>query len=181
MPDLLQVSGIGKSFPGVRALHDVSFSVGTGEVVAVLGENGAGKSTLMKILAGVQTPDTGEIRLDGEAVQIRSVEEGLARGIALIHQELNLATNLSVGANLFLTDASRWKWGLIDEGEIAARSRTLLDRVGLDLDPATLVGDLPIGRQQLVENREGPLDRGPASHHGRADLESLPGRDGAAL
>ena len=150
MPDLLQVSGIGKSFPGVRALHDVGFSVGTGEVVAVLGENGAGKSTLMKILAGVQTPDTGEIRLDGEAVQIRSVEEGLARGIALIHQELNLATNLSVGANLFL-GREPVKWGLIDEGEIAARSRTLLDRVGLDLDPATLVGDLPIGRQQLVE------------------------------
>lgn len=150
MPDLLEVSGIGKSFPGVRALHDVSFSVGTGEVVAVLGENGAGKSTLMKILAGVQTPDTGEIRLDGEAAQIRSVEEGLARGIALIHQELNLATNLSVGANLFL-GREPVKWGLIDEGEIASRSRALLDRVGLDLDPATLVGDLPIGRQQLVE------------------------------
>ena len=150
MPDLLQVAGIGKSFPGVRALHDVSFSVGSGEVVAVLGENGAGKSTLMKILAGVQLPDTGEIRLDGEAVQIRSVEEGLARGIALIHQELNLATNLSIGANLFL-GREPVKRGLIDEREITARSRILLERVGLDLDPSTLVGDLTIGRQQLVE------------------------------
>jgi len=150
MSHLLEVSGIGKSFPGVRALHDVSFSVGAGEVVAVLGENGAGKSTLMKILAGVQTPDAGTILLRGGPVQIRSVEEGLSHGIALIHQELNLATNLSVGANLFL-GREPVKWGLIDEREIAERSRKLLDRVGLDLDPSTLVGTLSIGRQQLVE------------------------------
>lgn len=150
MPELLEISGVGKSFPGVRALHDVSFSVGAGEVVAVLGENGAGKSTLMKILAGVQMPDTGSVRLEGAPVQIHSVEEGLSLGIALIHQELNLATNLSIGANLFL-GREPVKRGLIDEREIELRSRKLLGRVGLDLDPATLVGDLSIGRQQLVE------------------------------
>lgn len=150
MPELLEISGVGKSFPGVRALHDVSFSVGAGEVVAVLGENGAGKSTLMKILAGVQMPDTGSIRLEGAPVQIHSVEEGLSLGIALIHQELNLATNLSIGANLFL-GREPVKRGLIDEREIELRSRKLLGRVGLDLDPATRVGDLSIGRQQLVE------------------------------
>ena len=150
MPELLEISGVGKSFPGVRALHDVSFSVGAGEVVAVLGENGAGKSTLMKILAGVQMPDAGSIRLEGAPVQIHSVEEGLSLGIALIHQELNLATNLSIGANLFL-GREPVKRGLIDEREIELRSRKLLGRVGLDLDPATLVGDLSIGRQQLVE------------------------------
>jgi len=150
MPELLEISGVGKSFPGVRALHDVSFSVGAGEVVAVLGENGAGKSTLMKILAGVQMPDTGSIRLEGAPVQIHSVEEGLSLGIALIHQELNLATNLSIGANLFL-GREPVKRGLIDEREIELRSRKLLGRVGLALDPATLVGDLSIGRQQLVE------------------------------
>jgi ribose transport system ATP-binding protein len=150
MPPLLEVSGIGKSFPGVRALHEVAFSVGAGEVVAVLGENGAGKSTLMKILAGVQEPDAGEIRLEGRPVRIRSVEEGLSLGIALIHQELNLATNLGVGANLFL-GREPTRRGLIDEREIAARSRELLARVGLDLDPATLVADLSIGRRQLVE------------------------------
>jgi ribose transport system ATP-binding protein len=150
MSPLLEVSGIGKSFPGVRALHEVSFAVGAGEVVAVLGENGAGKSTLMKILAGVQMPDTGTIRLDGKEIEIRSVEEGLSLGIALIHQELNLATNLSIGANLFL-GREPTRYGLIDEKEIASHSREFLDRVGLDLSPATLVGDLPIGRQQLVE------------------------------
>ncbi len=116
----------------------------------MLGENGAGKSTLMKILAGVQEPDAGEIRLDGQPVRIRSVQEGLSLGIALIHQELNLATNLSIGANLFL-GREPVRRGLIDEREIASRSRRLLERVGLDLDPATLVGDLSIGRRQLVE------------------------------
>lgn len=150
MAAFLEVSGISKSFPGVRALHDVSFSVEPGEVLAVLGENGAGKSTLMKILAGVQRPDSGTVKLDGREIVIGSVAEGLAHGIALIHQELNLATNLGIGANLFLgREPQRWGW--IDETEIARRSRILLDRVGLDLDPATLVGELSIGRQQLVE------------------------------
>lgn len=150
MAAFLEVSGISKSFPGVRALHEVGFSVEAGEVVAVLGENGAGKSTLMKILAGVQRPDVGTVRLRGEEIEIGSVAEGLAHGIALIHQELNLATNLSIGANLFLGREPR-RSGWIDEKEITRRSRILLDRVGLDLDPATPVGDLSIGRQQLVE------------------------------
>lgn len=147
---LLEVSGIGKSFPGVRALHEVSFAVGGGEVVAVLGENGAGKSTLMKILAGVQTPDTGTIRMNGREISIRSVEEGLGHGIALIHQELNLATNLSVGANIFLGREPS-TFGFIHEREIATRARHYLDKVGLELSPSTLVGDLAIGQQQLVE------------------------------
>src|SRR5687768_7340923 len=88
---LLEVRGLTKRFPGVRALTDVSMTLGRGEVVAVIGENGAGKSTLMKILAGVQTPDEGEIRVDGQRVEIKSVQAALDLGIALIHQELNLA------------------------------------------------------------------------------------------
>src|SRR5687767_2182580 len=91
---LLEVHGLTKRFPGVRALTDVSMTLGRGEVVAVIGENGAGKSTLMKILAGVQRPDEGEIRVDGKPVEIRSVQAALDLGIALIHQELNLADNL---------------------------------------------------------------------------------------
>lgn len=150
MAALLEVSGISKSFPGVRALHEVGFSVDRGEVVALLGENGAGKSTLMKILAGVQPADRGEISIDGKMVKVSSVEEGLAQGIALIHQELNLATNLSVGANIFLGREPK-KRGLIDEKTIAAESRKYLDKVGLDVPPETLVGDLTIGKQQLVE------------------------------
>jgi ribose transport system ATP-binding protein len=147
---LLQVRGIGKSFPGVRALHEVDLALGHGQVLGLIGENGAGKSTLMKILAGVQPPDEGEILLDGQVVVINSTREALSRGIALIHQELNLATNLSVGANVFL-GREPLRGGLIDDARINAESRKYLAMVGLEVDPTTLLGDLTIGRQQMVE------------------------------
>ena len=99
---LLEARDICKSFAGVRALKGVSLAVHPGEVLAVIGENGAGKSTLMKILAGVQAPDTGDLLVDGASRSIRSVQEALSLGIALIHQELNLAETLDVGANIFL-------------------------------------------------------------------------------
>ena len=150
MATLLKISGITKTFPGVRALHEVAFSIGKGEIVALLGENGAGKSTLMKILAGVQLPDCGEIVLDGQLVNLSSVEDGLKLGIALIHQELNLAVNLSVGANIFLGREPE-KRSLIDEQTIAEESKYFLEMVGLEVEPETLVGDLTIGCQQLVE------------------------------
>ena len=147
---LLQVRGIGKSFPGVRALHEVNLTLGSSQVLGLIGENGAGKSTLMKILAGVQLADQGEILLEGEAVEVNSTRDALSLGIALIHQELNLATNLSVGANVFL-GREPLRGGFIDDTRIAEESRKFLSMVGLDVDPATLVGDLTIGRQQMVE------------------------------
>ncbi|MEO2033933.1 MAG: sugar ABC transporter ATP-binding protein, partial [Planctomycetaceae bacterium] len=146
----LQVQGICKSFPGARALHNVDLHVNKGEVLSVVGENGAGKSTLMKILAGVQTQDSGEIVLDGSIIRVRSVSEALNHGIALIHQELNLADNLNVGANIFL-GREPIRRGLIDNATIYARSEAFLQRVGLDVSPKTLLGHLTIGRQQLVE------------------------------
>ncbi|MDF1811188.1 MAG: ATP-binding cassette domain-containing protein, partial [Verrucomicrobiales bacterium] len=147
---LLEVKNIGKKFPGVRALHHVNFSIEKGEVVSLIGENGAGKSTLMKILAGVQPPTEGTILLNDKKVEIDSVEEGLSMGIALIHQELNLATNLSAGANIFLGREPR-RCGFIDEQAIHDRSAEYLQMVGLNIDPCTEVGDLTIGKQQLVE------------------------------
>ncbi len=150
MLPLLEVSGIGKSFPGVRALHQVGFQVGPNEVVALLGENGAGKSTLMKILAGVQPADEGIVKIGGDEVVIRSVHEGLANGIALIHQELNLATNLSVGANIFLGREPQ-HGGVIDEKAIASRAAEYLDKVGLEVSVDTPVSELSLGKQQLVE------------------------------
>ncbi|MGB7347041.1 MAG: sugar ABC transporter ATP-binding protein [Pirellulaceae bacterium] len=151
---LLEVCAVTKSFPGVRALQSVSLHLAkqgdAGEVLAVIGENGAGKSTLMKILAGVQEPDAGELRVDGAAVRIDSTRRAMELGIVLIHQELNLADNLDVGSNIFL-GREPLRRGLIDRATIDRKSREYLGRVGLDVDPRTIVDTLPIGKQQLVE------------------------------
>ncbi len=150
-PPLLEVCGISKRFPGVLALDQVHMRADRGEVVAVLGENGAGKSTLMKILAGAQPADAGQIKIEGRAVAVGSVEEALRQGIALIHQELNLADNLDVGANIFLGREPRL-WGVaIDKRRIAAEAVLYLKRLGLDVAPGSIVGSLTIGRQQMVE------------------------------
>ena len=149
-PPLLEVRQIGKRFSGVRALHDVDLTLGHGEVLAVVGENGAGKSTLMKILAGVQKQDTGKILVDGRQVQLDSVSTSIDSGISLIHQELNLADNLEVGANIFL-GREPGRFGLINQGRLNAKAETVLERVGLNVPPTTLLAELTIGRQQMVE------------------------------
>ncbi len=150
MPPLLEVTKLSKRFPGVLALDGVSLTLHVGEVLAVIGENGAGKSTLMKILAGVERPDSGEIQIEGRPFQFNSVRDALQFGIALIHQELNLSDNLDVGANLFLGREPR-RFGFIDRQRIDAESKPLLARVGLDCSPRTRVSELSIGRQQMVE------------------------------
>ena len=151
-PLLLEVRDVSKGFPGVRALTNVSLSLGRGEVLAVIGENGAGKSTLMKILAGIQRPDSGQVLVDGRPVTSDSVQAAMRLGIALIHQELNLADNLSIGANIFLGREPRNALGLIDRKAIDRDSRGVMERVGLgDYSPRTVVGTLTIGRQQMVE------------------------------
>ena len=147
---ILEARALTKSFPGVRALRGVGLTLDAGEVLAVIGENGAGKSTLMKILAGVQPPDSGEILLDGRIVELNSVLVALRHGIALIHQELNLADNLDAGANIFL-GREPCRFGFIDHGRVRAEARKFLAMVGLDIDPSTLVSRLPIGQQQMVE------------------------------
>lgn len=149
-PPLLQVREVSKQFPGVRALHNVNLTLHRGEVLAVVGENGAGKSTLMKILAGVQTPDSGEILIDGRPVHIESVNKAFDHGIALIHQELNLADNLEVGANIYLGREPH-KFGLIDRKRLNRNAQRMLERVGLDVAPTATVSTLSIGRQQMVE------------------------------
>ncbi|MEE2714739.1 MAG: sugar ABC transporter ATP-binding protein [Verrucomicrobiota bacterium] len=147
---LLEARALGKQFPGVRALHEVDLDLNPGEVLAVIGENGAGKSTLMKILAGVQPADSGEYRIDGKAVCFNSVREALEQGVALIHQELNLASNLDLAANIFLGREPN-RMGFVENATIHPAASEYLQRVGLNLPTNTIVGDLPIGRQQLVE------------------------------
>ena len=147
---LLEVRGISKQFSGVRALDDVSLTLARGEVLAVVGENGAGKSTLMRIVAGVVQPTAGTIVVDGEQVAFASVAQALKLGISLIHQELNLADNLSVAANIFL-GREPLRFGMIDRKRINREAQKYLDMVGLDVAPQALVSTLPIGKQQLVE------------------------------
>jgi len=149
-PPLLEVAALEKQFPGVRALHNVQLTLAEGEVLAVVGENGAGKSTLMKILAGVHTADSGVVRLDGQAIQLRSVREAQSHGIALIHQELNLASNLDIAANIFLGN-ERHQSGFLSREQMHAEAAGHLKRVGLDFPTDTLVADLTIGHQQLIE------------------------------
>lgn len=148
---LLEVRDITMSFPGVLALKGVNLAIGKGEVVALIGENGAGKSTLMKILAGVQEPTTGEVLIDGQSVRLENCRKAMSFGIVLIHQELNLADNLSVGANIFLGREPRSKFGLIDKGTIFKESERVLAMIGLAVSPDAIVSDLTIGQQQMVE------------------------------
>lgn len=150
MPPLLEIKQVTKRFAGCVALKGVSLSLHAGEVVALIGENGAGKSTLMKILAGVQSHSEGEIWVDGQQQTIDGVVKAQQLGIALIHQELNLADNLDVGANIFL-GREPTRLGLIDRSAINRQSQELLSRVGLNVSPKTLVSKLSVGQQQLVE------------------------------
>jgi len=149
---LLEMRGIGKRFPGVVALDNVSLTVGRGEVVALCGENGAGKSTLMKILGGVYQPDAGEIRIEGNPVSINNVTDSQALLIAFIHQELNVLDNLDVAANVFLGREPRtWPFGLIDRRKIHADTEPYLKHLGLDVPTRTRLDRLPIAQQQMVE------------------------------
>jgi putative multiple sugar transport system ATP-binding protein len=152
MTELLQMRGITKTFPGVRALDDVNLTVRAGEIHALCGENGAGKSTLMKILSGVYPHGSydGEILWRGEPARFRSINDSEAAGIVIIHQELALAPLLSIAENIFLGN-ERASLGVIDWAETFSRTRVLLDKVGLRLNPATLVEKLGVGQQQLVE------------------------------
>ncbi|HZE53907.1 MAG TPA: sugar ABC transporter ATP-binding protein [Bradyrhizobium sp.] len=150
--ELISVQQLCKSFPGVRALHDVRFELDAGEVHALMGENGAGKSTLMKILAGVYTKDTGEIRYNGECVDFSSPREAQAAGIGIIHQELQLMNHLTVAENIFIGREPKKAFGLLlDDDKLNRQATELLARMNLALDPRAIVGGLTVARQQMVE------------------------------
>ncbi|MGJ4880232.1 sugar ABC transporter ATP-binding protein [Bradyrhizobium sp. HKCCYLRH3059] len=149
---LISVHGLCKSFPGVRALHNVRFELRAGEVHAVMGENGAGKSTLMKILAGVYRKDSGEIIYDGASVDFAGPREAQAAGIGIIHQELQLMNHLTVAQNIFIGREPMKAFGLLlDEDRLNRQAAELLAQLNLSIDPRTTVGGLTVARQQMVE------------------------------
>ena len=147
------MEGINKRFPGVVALDQVSLTVGTGEIVALIGENGAGKSTLMKILGGAIARDAGTIKIDGAPVEIRSPREASALRIEFIHQELSVLDNLDVAANIFLRrEPTRGGFlKLVDRKQIYRESDEILRRIGLEVSSRTPLAQLSLAQQQLVE------------------------------
>lgn len=151
MTPVVEMHGIVKRFPGVKALSGVDFTLRAGEIHALLGENGAGKSTLMKILGGLYRPDAGEIRLDGQPVEIPSPARATELGIAFIHQELNLATHLTVAENIYLGRPLRTRLGLVNWPAMRRAARDALERLGARVDPETPVRDLSVGNRQMVE------------------------------
>jgi ribose transport system ATP-binding protein len=142
--------GIVKRFGPVEVLHGVSFELEPGRVYGLLGENGAGKSTLMKILAGYEAPSEGRVLIDGEPVVFAGSRDAEAKGIVLIHQEFNLAEDLTIAGNIFLGHERRRGW-LLDEGTMLEEARTALAQVGLARSPDTPVRRLIVAEKQLVE------------------------------
>jgi len=148
--ELFRMEGISKSFPGVKALDNVSFSVNKGEVHGLVGENGAGKSTLMKIMSGVYKCDEGRIFIEGQEVHIDSVSKAQELGISIIFQELNLCPHMSVADNIFI-GRPVMKHGLIDDRTMYKEAQKILDNLGIDINAHTVVRTLSVAQQQMVE------------------------------
>jgi inositol transport system ATP-binding protein len=149
--DILLMENISKSFPGVKALSEVNLVVRRGTIHALMGENGAGKSTLMKILDGIYAPDSGQITFQGQPVTIDTTHTALKLGISMIHQELSPIPYMTVAENIFLGREPLGRFGLIDKRKLNANTRALLNRLEINIDPASLMKDLSVANTQMVE------------------------------
>lgn len=148
----LVMKQISKRFPGVQALDNVDFELHSGEICGLIGENGAGKSTLIRILGGILPADSGDIFIDERPVRISSVRDSLSLGISVIHQELNLASNLDIASNIFLgREPTRGPLRIVNNRRLMAEAQKLADTVGIDAPLTTPVERLSPGQQQLVE------------------------------
>lgn len=141
---------ITKTFPGVKALDEVDFSLERGTVHALMGENGAGKSTLMKCLFGIYTPDSGEIYIDGKKVSYKDPKDALDSGVAMVHQELNQVSMRSVAENIMLGRFPN-KYGIVDAKKMNQETQDLFDKLGLNFDPKKIIGKYSVAERQLIE------------------------------
>ena len=150
MSNLLEMRKITKTFPGVKALDEVDFSLERGTVHALMGENGAGKSTLMKCLFGIYTPDSGEIYIDGKKVSYKDPKDALDSGVAMVHQELNQVSMRSVAENIMLGRFPN-KYGIVDAKKMNQQTQDLFDKLGLNFDPKRIIGKYSVAERQLIE------------------------------
>ena len=148
---LLEMRAVTKTFGGIAALRDVDFSIRGGEIHGLVGENGAGKSTMMKIIAGVHADFDGEMLVAGRPVQFRSARDALDAGIGMVHQELSVIPDLTVAENVFLGHQPLIAGGIVDWRAMNRIAREQIASLGLNIDPTTRMGALPVGLQQLVE------------------------------
>ena len=148
--DYLRFESISKSFPGVKALDNVSFEVESGSVHALVGENGAGKSTLLKILSGAYKQDSGSMLVAGERISFESPKDALRSGVSVIYQELHLVGEMSVAENIYLGHLPN-RNGFVKSAELIEAAANRLEDVGVAIDPREKVGRLPLALRQMVE------------------------------
>jgi ribose transport system ATP-binding protein len=148
--NIIEIEHISKSFPGVMALNDVNFYLKSGEVMALLGENGAGKSTLMKILSGIYQRDSGVMKIFDQVIEVMNPKKAQELGIAIIHQELNMCAHLTVAQNIFL-GRELTEYGMLSVKKMNKEAKKILTSLNIDIDPETVVGDLAVSKQQMVE------------------------------
>ena len=150
-PALLEMRGISKEFPGVKALDNVNLTVRAGTVHALMGENGAGKSTLMKCLFGIYNKDGGTITLDGKEINFKSSKEALENGVAMVHQELNQALTRTVKDNLWLGRYPKVGGFMVSERIMDQRTKEIFDTLEVNVDPKAIMSTLPVSQRQMVE------------------------------
>ena len=148
---LLEMNNVSKEFPSVKALDDVTLKVRAGTVHALMGENGAGKSTLMKCLFGIYSADSGEIFLDGKQVNFKNPKEALENGVAMVHQELNQSLKRSVSDNIWLGRYPTALGFITLDGKMRRETKKIFERLKIDVDPSTVIGDLSVSARQMVE------------------------------
>lgn len=148
---ILEVADVRKEFPGVLALDNVQFRLRRGSVHALMGENGAGKSTLMKIIAGIYTPDSGTFKLRGNDIRLNGPLDALENGIAMIHQELNLMSPMTVAENIWIRREPMNRFGFVNHGEMHRKTVDLFKRLNIQIDPDVKVGTLSVANRQMVE------------------------------